>query len=70
MIVLGAGTHERSQTIAAVSAASGELTGERAVRVGAKGASPRLSCGRAGSAANGCGRWGIAGTSRARSSGL
>jgi transposase len=37
MIVLGADTHKRSHTIAAVSAATGELLGERTVQVGIKG---------------------------------
>src|SRR5688572_13255963 len=37
MIVLGADTHKRSHTIAAVSAATGELLGERTVVVGARG---------------------------------
>jgi transposase len=37
MIVLGADTHKRSHTIAAVSAATGELMGEQTVQVGAKG---------------------------------
>src|ERR671932_118009 len=37
MIVLGADTHKRSHTIAAVSAATGELLGEQTVPVGAKG---------------------------------
>jgi transposase len=37
MIVLGADTHKRSHTIAAVSAATGELVGEQTVHVGAKG---------------------------------
>ena len=37
MIVLGADTHKRSHTIAAVSAATGELLGEQTVEVGAKG---------------------------------
>jgi hypothetical protein len=37
MIVLGADTHKRSHTIAAVSAATGELVGEQTVLVGAKG---------------------------------
>src|SRR3954467_10235161 len=36
MIVLGADTHKRSHTIAAVSAATGELVGERTVQVAAK----------------------------------
>src|SRR5215217_4076528 len=37
MIVLGADAHKRSHTIVAVSAATGELVGERTVQVGAKG---------------------------------
>src|SRR5215216_4602222 len=37
MIVLGADTHKRSHTIAAVSAATGELSGERTVPVGQRG---------------------------------
>jgi transposase len=37
MIVLGADTHKRSHTIAAVSAATGELMGEQTVQVGVKG---------------------------------
>src|SRR3954470_3420410 len=37
MIVLGADTHKRSHTIAAVSAATGELKGEQTVQVGANG---------------------------------
>ena len=37
MIVLGADAHKRSHTIAAVSAATGELVGERTVQVGARG---------------------------------
>jgi transposase len=37
MIVLGADTHKRSHTIAAVSAATGELLGERTVQVGRRG---------------------------------
>ena len=32
MIVLGADTHKRSHTIAAVAAATGELLGEKTVR--------------------------------------
>jgi hypothetical protein len=34
MIVLGADTHKRSHTIAAIAAATGELLGERTVAVG------------------------------------
>jgi transposase len=37
MIVLGADTHKRSHTIAAVAAATGELLGERTVPVGRRG---------------------------------
>jgi transposase len=37
MIVLGADTHKRSHTIAAVSAATGEVVGEQTARVDAKG---------------------------------
>ena len=36
MIVLGADTHKRSHTIAAVSATTGELVGERTVQVDVK----------------------------------
>src|ERR671924_1337700 len=37
MIVLGADTHKRSHTIAAIAAATGELLGERTVPVGRRG---------------------------------
>src|SRR5688500_6298150 len=37
MIVLGADTHKRSHTIAAVSSATGELLGDRTVQVGRRG---------------------------------
>src|SRR5919107_4513510 len=37
MIVLGADTHKRSDTIAAVSAATGELLGEQTIAVGRRG---------------------------------
>ncbi len=37
MIVLGADTHKRSHTVAAVAAATGELLGERTVPVGRRG---------------------------------
>ena len=43
MIVLGADTHKRSHTIAAVSATSGELLGEQTVLSGAKGAAGLLA---------------------------
>jgi transposase len=42
MIVLGADTHKRSHTIAAVDAATGELLGERTVQSGAKGSAALL----------------------------
>jgi transposase len=42
MIVLGADTHKRSHTIAAVAATSGELLGEQTVPSGAKGAAELL----------------------------
>jgi hypothetical protein len=37
MIVLGADTHKRSHTIAAIAAATGELRGEQTVRSVGKG---------------------------------
>src|SRR4051795_10652658 len=37
MIVFGADAHKRSHTIAAISAATGELLGEQTVQVGANG---------------------------------
>src|ERR671916_2493702 len=37
MIVLGADTHKRSHTIAAVAAVTGELLGEQTVAVGSRG---------------------------------
>ena len=37
MIVLGADTHKRSHTIAAVAAVTGELRGEQTVAVGRRG---------------------------------
>jgi transposase len=37
MIVLGADTHKRSHTVAAVVAATGELLGEQRVQVGGRG---------------------------------
>ncbi len=42
MIVLGADTHKRSHTIAAVAATSGELLGEQTVQAGAKGSAALL----------------------------
>ena len=37
MIVLGADMHKRSHTIAAIAAATGELLGEKTIRVGDAG---------------------------------
>ena len=65
MIVLGADTHKRSHTLAAVNAATGQLLGDKTIQVGARGFAMLLG-GRAVSAASGCGRWRTAGTSRAR----
>jgi transposase len=47
MIVLGADTHKRSHTIAAVAAATGELLGEQPVQVGGRGFDALLRWGRA-----------------------
>jgi hypothetical protein len=63
MIVLGADTHKRSHTIAAVAAVTGELLGEQIVAVGRRGFGALL---RAVWTMSGCGRLRIAGTSRAR----
>ncbi len=65
MIVLGADTHKRSHTIAAVAAGTGEVLGEKTVSVGWRGFADLLLW-RAVLAASGCGRWRIADTSRAR----
>src|ERR671922_2278216 len=46
MIVLGADTHKRSHTIAAVAAATGELLGEQTVSVGHRGFGALLQWGR------------------------
>ena len=69
MIVLGADTHKRSHTIAAVAAATGELLGEQTVQVGERGFEALLR-GRAALTASGCGRLRTAGTSRGRWSGF
>jgi transposase len=37
MIVLGADTHKRSHSIAAIAAGAGELRGEQTVQVGVRG---------------------------------
>ena len=58
MIVLGADTHKRSHTIAAVGAATGELLGERTVQVGRAGFGA-LVLGRASSAMSVSGRRGL-----------
>ena len=42
MIVLGADTHKRSHTIAAVSASTGELLDQQTVQSGAKGSAVLL----------------------------
>jgi hypothetical protein len=42
MIVLGADTHKRSHTIAAVAAMTGELLGEQTAQAGAKGSAALL----------------------------
>src|SRR3954454_25165219 len=46
MIVLGADTHKRSHTVAAVAAATGELLGEQTVAVGRRGCDALLRWGR------------------------
>jgi hypothetical protein len=46
MIVLGTDTHKRSHTIAAVSAATGELLGEQMLSVGQRGFGALLQCAR------------------------
>jgi hypothetical protein len=43
MIVLGADTHKRSHTIAAVAAATGELLGEKTVQVGDRGGNRQIN---------------------------
>ncbi len=70
MIVLGADTHKRSHTIAAVSAATGELVGEQTVGVGAKGFAALLVWARELGRASGSGRSRTAGMSRGPSSGF
>ena len=66
MIVLGADTHKRSHTIAAVAAASGEVLGEQTVASGAKGAAATAGAGRAAWARSACGQSRTAGMSRGR----
>ena len=59
MIVLGADTHKRSHTIAAVAAMTGELLGEQTVAVGRRGFGVLLRWARG--LASGCGRLRTAG---------
>ena len=56
MIVLGADTHKRSHTIAAVCAATGEVLGEKTVGSVPAG-SPAWWSGRVACRASGCGRF-------------
>jgi hypothetical protein len=67
MIVLGADTHKRSHTIAAIATATGELLGERTVPVGRRGFGALLQW---ASTASGCGRLRTAGTCPGRWSGF
>jgi hypothetical protein len=69
MIVLGADTHKRSHTIAAVAAVTGELRGEQTVAVGRRGFDALLR-GRETLTASGCGRLRTAGMSPAAWSGF
>ena len=64
MIVLGADTHKRSHTVAAVDAATGQLLGEKTSR-SARAGSARWWSGRAAWPVNGSGRLRIADTCRA-----
>jgi hypothetical protein len=48
MIVLGADTHKRSHTVAAVAAGTGELLGEQTVPVGRRGFDAMLQWARRG----------------------
>jgi hypothetical protein len=65
MIVLGADTHKRSHTIAAVELATGQVLGDKTVGVGARGFAALLVWGR-GLGGRGCGRSRTAGTCPAR----
>ena len=69
MIVLGADTHKRSHTVAAVAAATGELLGEQTVAVGRRGFDALLRWA-ADWMASGSGRLRTAGMSRGRWSGF
>ncbi len=65
MIVLGADTHKRSHTLAAINVATGQVLGDKTVQVGPRGFAALLA-GRAGSMAGGSGPWRTAGTFRGR----
>ncbi len=60
MIVLGADTHKRSHTIAAVAARTGELLGEQTIVVGPRGFAAALQWARVWTQ-SGCGRLRTAG---------
>src|SRR3954451_8958493 len=62
MIVLGADMHKRSHSTAAIAATTGELKGDKIIRVGDDGLLALLD-GPARWAQSGGGRWGPAGTS-------
>ena len=69
MIVLGADMHERSHTLAAVAAGTGELVGDKTIAVGDRGFADALDWAVGLWATTGCGRWRTAAMSRAPSSG-
>ncbi len=66
MIVLGADTHKRSHTIAAVGASDRRAAGRADDRGSVTAGSPRCCAGRAAWATSGSGRWRTAGTCPAR----
>ena len=68
MIVIGADTHKRTHTVAAVFAASGQLAGELTAPAREPGFRELLAWG-APSTQSGSGRWRTAATSPALSSG-
>ena len=70
MIVLGADTHKRSHTIAAVAAATGELLGEQTVQVGARGFAALLRLGARARRRAGVGAGGLPARLRVPSSGF
>ena len=69
MIVLGADTHKRSHTIAAVAAATGELLGEKTVAVGARGFGAAAAVGARSRRRAGVGAGGLPARRRVASSG-